>query len=49
MYLHYTVHLYCTLYHKDQISVSKKAAWEEDLREQWKGDLLGHAEVARNM
>ena len=49
MYLHYTVHLYCTLYHNDQRSVSKKAAWEEDLREKWNGDLWGHTEVARNL
>ena len=39
MYLYYTVHLYCTLYHKDQISVSKKEAWEVDLREKLNGDL----------
>ena len=49
MYLHYTVHLYCTLYHNDQRSVSKKVACEEDLREKWNGDLWGHIEVARNM
>ena len=49
MYLHYTVHLYCTLYHNDQRSVSKKVACEEDLREKWNGDLWGHTEVARNM
>ena len=35
--------------HKDHISVSKKAAWEDDLREKWNGDLWGHTEVARNM
>ena len=29
MYMHYTVQLYCTLYHKDQSSVSKKTAKEE--------------------
>ena len=49
MYLHYTVHLYCTLYHNGQRSVSKKAACEEDLREKWNGDLWGHTEVARNL
>ena len=49
MYLHYTVHLYCTLYHNDQRSVSKKVACEEDLREKWNGDLWGHMEVARNI
>ena len=41
MYLHYTVHFHSTFYHKDQSSVSKKAAWEEDLREKWNGDLWG--------
>ena len=29
VYMHYTVQLNCTLYHKDQNSVSKKATWEE--------------------
>ena len=42
MYLHYTVHLHSTFYHEYQSSVSKKAAWEEDLREKWNGDLQGH-------
>ena len=39
MYLHYTVHLYCTMYYKDQSLVSKKAAQDEDLREKWNGDF----------
>ena len=42
MYMHYTVQLYFTLYYKDQSSVSQKTAKEEDLREEWSGDLKGH-------
>ena len=39
MYMHYTVLLISTLYHKDQSSVSKKAAKKDDLKEKWTGDL----------
>ena len=47
MYLHYIVHLYCILYFKDQSLVSKKAEWEEDLREKWNGDLQLHYSIGQ--
>ena len=46
--MQYTVQLHCTLYHKNQCSVNQKTAREEDLREEWNGDIKGHYSSGQN-
>ena len=48
MYKHNTVHFHCTLYRKDNSTVTWKVAREEDLPEKWNNDLKCATQVITN-
>ena len=48
MYMHDAVQLDCILYHRDQSSVSKKAAYEVELTEKWNSNLQGQYSSGQN-